>query len=99
MNKRSRIVNLVLSGGGIKGIAFVGAYEEIEKKYKRIGNIAGVSAGALVGALIGAGYTSRELGKIMKEFDFSSLTYGREITMDISIANSMRSIEQEKKSS
>ncbi len=97
MDKRSRIVNIVLSGGGIKGIAFAGAYEEIEKKYKRIGNVAGVSAGALVGALIGAGYTSRELGRIMKEFDFSSLSDMDEIPMDISIANNMRSIEQERK--
>ncbi len=97
MYKRSRTVNIVLSGGGIKGIAFAGAYEEIEKKYKRTGNIAGVSAGALVGALIGAGYTSGELGRIMKEFDFSSFSDMGEIPMDISIANSMRSIEREKK--
>lgn len=66
-------LNLVLSGGGIKGIAFVGAYEELEKRYRKFGNIAGVSAGALIGALIGAGYTSRELIRILKEFDFSIL--------------------------
>lgn len=66
-------LNLVLSGGGIKGIAFVGAYEELERRYRKFGNIAGVSAGALIGALIGAGYTSRELIRILKEFDFSIL--------------------------
>ncbi|EPR09176.1 patatin-like phospholipase family protein [Ruminiclostridium papyrosolvens] len=97
MNKRSRTVNIVLSGGGIKGIAFAGAYDEIEKKYKRTGNIAGVSAGALVGSLIGAGYTSSDLGRIMKEFDFSSFSDMGEIPMNISIANSMRSIEKEKR--
>ncbi len=73
MNVKNNSLNLVLSGGGIKGIAFVGAIEELEKRYRRFGNIAGVSAGALVGSLLGAGYTSRELIRIMKEFDFSIL--------------------------
>lgn len=65
-------VNIVLSGGGIKGLAFIGAYEELENNFKSIGNIAGVSAGALVGALIGAGYSSRELKSILSDFSFSN---------------------------
>ncbi len=73
MSINNNPLNLVLSGGGIKGVAFVGAYEELERRYRRFGNIAGVSAGALIGALIGAGYNSRELIKILKEFDFSIL--------------------------
>ncbi len=65
-------VNIVLSGGGIKGLAFIGAYEELENNFKSIGNIAGVSAGALVGALIAAGYSSRELKSILSDFSFSN---------------------------
>jgi NTE family protein len=96
MNNKTRTVNLVLSGGGIKGIAFAGAYEEIEKRYKKIGNIAGVSAGALVGALIGAGYTSRELSRIIKEFDFSTLKYRDGDYVNISMADRIITMENQK---
>lgn len=73
MRNQNKVVNLVLSGGGIKGVAFAGVFEIAEKKGYRWGNIAGVSAGALVGALAGAGYTSKELKKILEEFDFAKI--------------------------
>jgi len=69
-NKRA---NIILSGGGIKGIAYVGAYETAEKRGYTFDNIAGVSAGALAGAYMGAGYNSQELFKIMEEFDFGKI--------------------------
>lgn len=97
MSDSNRILNLVLSGGGIKGVAFAGAYEELEKRYRTLGNIAGVSAGALVGALIGAGYTSRELIKILKEFDFSILKLRSGDYLDISIKGKIKSLSEEKK--
>lgn len=97
MSNSHRVLNLVLSGGGIKGLAFIGAYEEIEKKYKNLGNIAGVSAGALVGALIGAGYSSRELIKVTKELDFGKFaTRGGEI-LNLSITENIRHLAQEKR--
>lgn len=73
MTSNNAQLNLVLSGGGIKGLAFIGAYEELATRYSKFGNIAGVSAGALVGALIGAGYTPKELMKIIFDFDFSEI--------------------------
>jgi len=97
MSIANRALNLVLSGGGIKGVAFVGAYEELEKKYKLFGNIAGVSAGALVGALIGAGYTSRELMKLLREFDFSIFKIRGGEYLDISITSKIRSLTEAKK--
>ncbi|HEY5584990.1 MAG TPA: patatin-like phospholipase family protein [Ruminiclostridium sp.] len=97
MNMTDRTLNLVLSGGGIKGIAFVGAYEELEKNYKRFGNIAGVSAGAIVGALIGAGYTSKELMKILKELDFSKFSQRGGEYLDISISGKIRSLTGDKR--
>jgi len=97
MSINNRALNLVLSGGGIKGITFVGAYEELEKKYKLFGNIAGVSAGAFVGALIGAGYTSRELVKIIKEFDFSKLYSRGGENLNISIAEKIKILSADKK--
>lgn len=62
--------NLVLGGGGIKGIAYVGLLEVAEKRGISFRNISGVSAGAIVGACIGAGYCSEELKKELYEFDF-----------------------------
>jgi len=97
MSATNHALNLVLSGGGIKGLAFIGAYEELEKRYKLFGNIAGVSAGALVGALIGAGYTSRELMKILKEFDFSKFNQRAGECLDISITEKIRSITEDKR--
>ncbi|OPZ94244.1 MAG: Patatin-like phospholipase [Firmicutes bacterium ADurb.Bin419] len=63
-------VNLVLGGGGIKGIAYVGLLESAEKKGINFRNISGVSAGAIAGACFGAGYGSEELKKEFYEFDF-----------------------------
>ncbi len=97
MNSSNKPLNLILSGGGIKGLAFVGAYEELENRYRYMGNIAGVSAGALVGSLIGAGYTSRELMKILKEFDFSILKLRSGDYLDISIKDKIRALAEEKR--
>ncbi|MHB8064047.1 MAG: patatin-like phospholipase family protein [Ruminiclostridium sp.] len=92
----SRPLNLVLSGGGIKGLAFVGALEELEKKYRYLGNVAGVSAGALIGALIGAGYTSRELIRLLKEFDFSNFKQRGGEYLNISIVQKIRNLTEDK---
>lgn len=73
MGNRRLKVNLVLSGGGIKGIAYSGVFEAGERFGFRWANIVGVSAGALAGAYAGAGYTSKELLEILNEFDFSAL--------------------------
>src|SRR3989339_892254 len=71
MNKNK--INLVLSGGGIKGIAYAGVTEEILNRGYIIENIAGTSAGAIAAAFIGAGYKSLELRKIMQDFDFEKV--------------------------
>lgn len=47
--------DLVLEGGGVKGIALVGAIAEMEARGHRFGapaRIAGTSAGAIVGSLL-----------------------------------------------
>ena len=73
MPEHGTSLNLVLSWGGIKGIAYIGMLDILEKRGFSIANIAGVSAGALVGSLIGAGYKSDELLTIMSEFDFKGI--------------------------
>lgn len=67
----------VFSGGGIKGFALVGAYEEIEKRGFRFVRLAGTSAGSIVAALIAAGYTSKEIYQLLEELDLTKLLDAR----------------------
>ncbi|MBN8190915.1 patatin-like phospholipase family protein [Bacillus sp. NTK074B] len=63
----------VFSGGGIKGLALIGAYQAIEEKGYTFKRLAGTSAGAVIAAFIAAGYSSRELLDIMDDVDFHKL--------------------------
>ncbi|MCX8132268.1 MAG: patatin-like phospholipase family protein [Clostridia bacterium] len=73
MYRLCKTINLVLGGGGIKGIAYAGSFDIAEQEGIKWGNIAGVSAGALVGAYASAGYSSLELRKMLDVFDFSKI--------------------------
>ncbi len=66
-------VGVVLSGGGAKGYAHVGALKKIEEAGIKIDYIGGTSMGAIIGGLYAAGYTPDELQKIMHQLDISSL--------------------------
>ncbi len=48
-------VDLVLEGGGVKGVALVGAFFVIEERGYEPEIVAGASAGAIVAALIATG--------------------------------------------
>lgn len=61
---------LVLKGGGIKGIAYVGALEVLEKYYS-FNWFAGTSAGAITATLLAAGFTNDDLKKELLSKDFS----------------------------
>ena len=62
--------DLVLEGGGVKGIGLVGAISVLERRGWKFSRIAGTSAGAIVGALVAAGFTADELTAIMKEVNY-----------------------------
>ena len=66
--------NLVFEGGGVKGIAYVGALEVLDKEgiLKDIKRVAGTSAGALVAVLIGLGYSAKELKDILWSINFQN---------------------------
>lgn len=66
-------VGLVLSGGGAKGIAHVGALKVIEEAKIPIDYIAGTSMGAIIGGLYSIGYTAHQLDSIVKSEDWSFL--------------------------
>ncbi len=66
-------VGLVLSGGGAKGMAHIGALKMIEEAGIRIDYIGGTSMGAIVGGLYASGYSASQLDSIFKNVDFSEL--------------------------
>ncbi|MBO0341872.1 patatin-like phospholipase family protein [Flagellimonas profundi] len=66
-------VGLVLSGGGAKGLAHIGALKVIEEAGVKIDYIGGTSMGAIVGALYASGYTAQQLDSIFRSTDFTDL--------------------------
>ena len=71
--KKDLKVGLVLSGGGAKGMAHIGALKVIEELGVRIDYIGGTSTGAIVGGLYAVGYSAVQIDSIFKEINFSEL--------------------------
>ena len=65
-------VDLVFEGGGVKGIALVGAYSVLAEEGYAPQNVAGASAGAIVASLVAAGYSAEELHDVLKSTNFYS---------------------------
>lgn len=51
------VAGLVLSGGGVRGIAHLGVLKALEEAQVKINAISGTSAGAIIGALYSHGYS------------------------------------------
>lgn len=66
--KKTRDVALVLSSGGARGLAHIGAIEELETQGYRISAVAGCSMGALIGGVYAAGKL-KEFREWMKTID------------------------------
>ncbi|WP_223032527.1 patatin-like phospholipase family protein [Hanstruepera marina] len=66
-------VGLVLSGGGAKGLAHIGALKVIDSLGIRVDYVAGTSMGAIVGALYASGYSGNEIDSIFKDVDFDKI--------------------------
>jgi predicted acylesterase/phospholipase RssA len=66
-------LRIALSGGGMKGIAHVGALEVLEERglLKSVKEYLGTSAGALIAFCITLGYTLSELRSLCSVLDFS----------------------------
>lgn len=63
--------NAVFEGGGMCGIGIVGALKYMESQDFTWENVAGTSVGSVIAACIAAGYTAKELGKLLVETDFT----------------------------
>ncbi|KLU08881.1 patatin-like phospholipase family protein [Kocuria sp. SM24M-10] len=75
-----RYADLVLEGGGVKGIALVGAIEVLEERGYRFKRVAGTSAGSIVGALVAAGIPAKELVRIMDSVRYPDFRDGTRYT-------------------
>jgi NTE family protein len=64
------VVDLVLEGGGVRGIALAGAIEVLEEHGMRPARVAGASAGAIVGSLVAAGMPAKRLHETMMSLDY-----------------------------
>jgi len=69
------IKHLVLSGGGMLGISYIGLVKYLEENLsnsatQNLISITGCSAGAIFASLISIGYTSKELNAIVKIMNF-----------------------------
>lgn len=71
--------NLVMRGGGVRGIAYTGAIEALEEKniMQGIGNVAGTSVGAIVAAMVSVGYSGAEMKALMFDLEVQSFNDGR----------------------
>lgn len=68
-----RNFDLVLEGGGVKGIALVGAISTLRRAGYELGDagrVAGTSAGAIVGSLVAAGMPVERLEQTMRSIDY-----------------------------
>ncbi|WP_352423556.1 patatin-like phospholipase family protein [Proteiniphilum sp.] len=66
-------VGVVLSGGGAKGFAHIGALKVLEEMGIPIDYIAGTSMGAIVGGLYAIGYNTHTIDSLIKRQDWSHL--------------------------
>ncbi len=66
-------MDLVLEGGGAKGLALAGAVAALSEGGVGFQRCAGTSAGALVAALVAAGTPPAELDELARELDLSPL--------------------------
>jgi NTE family protein len=64
IEQKSPKVGLVLSGGGAKGLAHIGALKVIEEAGVSIDYIGGTSMGAIIGALYASGYSANQLDSL-----------------------------------
>lgn len=72
------IKNLVFEGSGMRGLAYAGVIEELEKKgiITNIERVGGTSAGAVTALLISLGYTAEQIRIILSETKFQKFNDG-----------------------
>ncbi len=72
--KKEYELGLVLSGGGVRGIAHAGILKFFDESDIKPNIISGVSAGGIIGALYADGYKPEEIKEIFKQIGFRNFT-------------------------
>jgi len=85
----SKDVALVLASGGARGLAQIGAIEELEKRGYNIHSIAGSSMGAVVGGIYASGYLD-EFSIWMQSLDKSDVFQLLDFTFSLGFVKSER---------
>jgi NTE family protein len=67
-------IGLALSGGGVRGFAHLGVLQALEEMEVKVSALSGVSAGAITGALYAAGYKAKEIFKLVKEYNYFTVS-------------------------
>lgn len=70
--------NLALKGGGVKGIAYVGALKELDARghFRTLERVSGTSAGALVALMVALQLSPEQIEDLMKGLNFKSFKSG-----------------------
>ena len=70
--------NLVFEGGGVRGLAYIGALQAVEDAGIRpdVTAVAGTSAGAITAALVAVGYSSKELHDTLLDMNLTMFQDG-----------------------
>ncbi|MCB9195722.1 MAG: patatin-like phospholipase family protein [Flavobacteriales bacterium] len=78
---KAQIRNLVLEGGGVRGIAYVGAIKALEEHQMldSIENVAGTSVGAITATMISLGYSSNEIRNELASLKIQKFNDGKGI--------------------
>lgn len=76
-SQRIQKVGLVLSGGGARGLAHVGAIKALEENNIPIDYISGSSVGAIVGALYASGYSVKDIEELFLSEEFQVWLSGK----------------------
>ena len=74
---KSKKVALVVSGGGAKGAAHIGAIKVIEEAGVPVDMVVGTSIGAIVGGLYSIGYTPEQLDSMARRLEWDVLLSDR----------------------
>lgn len=71
--------NLVLEGGGVRGLAYAGVFSVLEEKgiLPQIEKVGGSSAGSIAGMLVSIGYTADEIDSLMMELPVQKFNDGK----------------------
>ena len=73
------LLDLVFEGGGVRGVAFIGALEALADNGHQIGRVMGTSVGGLTAALLAVGYDVHAIRDKMLDQETGQLTFAAKL--------------------